>query len=96
MKYKIIVTYAAREETLDALNYYEDIRVGLGDDFIEDLEERYVAISENPYAYSYTDDRCILRDVVLTRFPYLIIFKIESESVIIISVHNTHRKPSQL
>ena len=48
MKYKIIVTYAAREETLDALNYYEDIRVGLGDDFIEDLEERYVAISENP------------------------------------------------
>ena len=73
MTYKIIVTLAAREDTLQALNYYEHIRIGLGDDFLEDIEERYMAICENPYAYSYTDSKRILRDVILSRFPYLII-----------------------
>ena len=37
MSFNIIVSLAAREETLTALNYYEDIREGLG----EDLEDRY-------------------------------------------------------
>ncbi len=59
MKYGIVVTLAAREDTLRALNYYEDIRVGLGEDFLEDLEERYIAICKNTFAFSYTDtDGC--------------------------------------
>ena len=93
MSFNIIVSLAAREETLTALNYYENIREGLGEDFLEDLEDRYSAICENPLAYSYTDSKCILRDVSLYRFPFVVIFKVESESVIILSVHNTHKKP---
>ncbi|MFI5195526.1 MAG: hypothetical protein ACHQD8_00415 [Chitinophagales bacterium] len=93
MKYKIIVTLAAREDTLEALNYYENIKPGLGEDFLEDLEERYIAICQNPYAFSYTDSKCVLRDVILNRFPYLIIFKIQSDHIIALSVHNIHKKP---
>jgi hypothetical protein len=93
MKYKIIVLLAAREDTLEALNYYESIRAGLGEDFLKDMEERYTAICANPYAFSYTDSKCVLRDVILNRFPYLVIFKIQSENVIVLSVHNTHKKP---
>ena len=93
MSFKIIVALTAREDTLQALNYYEDIRPGLGDDFLEDLEERYTAICKNPFAFSYTDNRRVLRDVALNRFPYLVIFKIQSASVLILSVHNTHKKP---
>ncbi len=92
MKFKIAVSLIAREETLEAVIYYEDIRLGLGEDFLEDLDERYIAISENPYAYSYTDNKCILRDVSLNRFPYVVIYKIQPENIVIISVHNTHKK----
>ena len=94
MRYKIVVTLAAREDTLLALNYYEDIRSGLGDDFLEDLEERYTAICKNPFAFSYTDSKRVLRDVGLNRFPYLVIFKIQSDHVLVLSVHNTHKKPA--
>ena len=93
MKYKIIVTLAAREDTQQAFNYYENTHTGLGDDFLEDIEEQYIAISENPYEYSYTDNKRVLRDVILNRFPYLIIFKVQSEFIIVLSVHNIHKKP---
>jgi len=96
MRYKIIVTLAARENTLSAFIYYQNVRQGLGDDFLEDLEERYLAICENPYAFSYTDARCTLRDAILNRFPYLVIFKIQSEDVIVLAVHNMHKKPLSL
>ena len=93
MTFSIVVTRIVREETLDALNYYENIRSGLGDDFLEDLEERYTAIAANPYLFSYTDQLSILRDVNLHRFPFLIIYKIQANKIIILSDHNTYKKP---
>lgn len=93
MKFEINITLAAREETLQTFDYYENIRIGLGDDFLRDLEERYTAICENPYAFSYTDEKNILRDTKLHDFPFLIIYKIQADNVIVLSVHNTHKKP---
>jgi len=93
MNFTITVAVVAREETLDAMNYYENIRMGLGDDFLEDLEERYSAISKNPYLFGYADKLLILRDTSLNRFPFLVIYKIQFNSLIILSVHNTYKKP---
>ena len=35
----------------------------------------------------------LIRDVHVKRFPFVIIYKIESATVIILSVHHTHRNP---
>jgi toxin ParE1/3/4 len=93
MKYNIVVTLAARQDTLDALNYYDAVRAGLGDEFLADLEERYEAICANPLAYSYTDSKNDIRNVILNRFPYLIIFRVQPPCVIALAIHNIHKKP---
>lgn len=93
MNFLIKVTAGAREDTLNAFNYYQNIRVGLGEEFLKELEIKYIEISANPFANSYIDNRCIIRDVVIKRFPFLVIYKIESNYAIILSVHNTNKKP---
>ena len=93
MNFALNITLAAREDTLDAVRYYENIRPGLGDEFLDELEERYSAIGENPYYFSYIDSQNIIRDVVLNRFPYVVIYKIEQHHVTILSVHNCYQKP---
>jgi len=92
MSFNLIVTLAAREDTLHAVIYYESVQEEFGGDFLKDLEDWYAAICKNPFAYSYTDSKSILRDVSLNRFPFVIIFKVEGVSVIILSVHNIHKK----
>ncbi len=93
MSYAILPTKKAIEETEDAAIYYEGVRPGLGFDFLNEVEERYKAISKNPFAYSYIDERNIIRDAALKRFPYVIIFSIEQDSVIVLSVHQTQQRP---
>ena len=61
MKFAITVTRKARQEALEALNYYDDIQQGLSDDFLADLEEKTTTICKNPYAYSYIDSKCVLK-----------------------------------
>ena len=90
MKYKLII---AKKALFDAYHYYEDIRVGLGDRFIESLENRYAALSEHPNYYSYSDKNKIIRDVAIDGFPYLIIYEISGNDVIVFSIHNTYKKP---
>lgn len=93
MTFDLSVTTKARYEAMEALNYYDNIQPGLGDNFLTDLEEKFAAICENPFAYSYIDEKGGLRDTMLKRFPYLVIFKIRQKEVIILSVHNRHKKP---
>jgi len=93
MNFNLTVTRKARLEALEALTYYDSIQPGLGDNFLTDLEERINTICENPYLYSYIDNKMVLRDTILKRFPYLIIFKIRSTRVIIVAIRNRHKKP---
>ena len=92
MKYKLIITKKALLDASDAYYYYEGIRHGLGDRFIESLENRYAALSEHPDYYSYSDKNKIIRDVAIDGFPYLIVYEISGRDVIVFSIHNTYKK----
>lgn len=97
MKFQLIITSPALQDTKDAYCYYEQIRAGLGEQFLENLERRYSSLSENPALYSYTDNKEIIRDVKVEGFPYLIVYEVTGSTVVIFSIHNTHKKPySQL
>jgi len=93
MTYAIFTTTLANTETEDAALYYETVSSGLGLAFLNEIEKRYEFISKNPFTYGYVDNKELIRDVQIGRFPYVIIYKIEAERVIILSVHNTHKKP---
>ncbi len=91
MSFRIVVTRIARDETLQAYDYYENIRDGLGEEFLLELEYCYERLSQNPSAYSFIDKDFGIRDMRIPRFPFVIIFSIVKDAVVIAYIHNTHK-----
>ncbi len=96
MAYRLIILRRAADDTKEAYNYYEDIKPGLGDRFLAELLVRFNEISRHPQYYGFIDDQHIIRDVKLKSFPYLVVYEIESEAVVIYSVHCAYRNPDKL
>ena len=93
MAYKIIIKEEARFDTETAYNYYENEREGLGEEFLQELVKTYEKLTNNPNYYSYIDDQNIIRDLKVERFPYVIIYEIVNDNVVIYAIHNTYRHP---
>ncbi|MDB5198837.1 MAG: type toxin-antitoxin system RelE/ParE family toxin [Chitinophagaceae bacterium] len=95
MTYGLIILKAAAEDALQAYNYYENLQQGLGNRFLSELLERYNDISKHPQYYGFVDEQHIIRDVMLKSFPYLVVYEIENDAVIIYAVHCTYKHPDQ-
>jgi plasmid stabilization system protein ParE len=81
----------AAREVKEAAKFYEDRVSGLGFDFIAEVRAAIRRIVAQPQAWCPLDDtfrRCRTR-----RFPYGIIYSVEGEQVLIVSVMHLHRHP---
>jgi toxin ParE1/3/4 len=96
MAYKIVITEQAKEDTQTAYDYYENQRQNLGEEFLQQLVERYDDLANNPQHYGYIDNQGIIRDVKVDRFPYVIVFEISESKVIVYAIHNTYRHPKRI
>lgn len=69
-----ILTIRKEAETDIEMNfqYYEEIRDGLGHDFLSCLDDAFLRIKNNPLVYREVYKR--LRRVALKRFPYRVLF----------------------
>ncbi|MES2701794.1 MAG: type II toxin-antitoxin system RelE/ParE family toxin [Bacteroidota bacterium] len=94
MPYNVIVKEEAFADALTAYLYYEHQLEGLGDRFIAELNFRYRQLAENPhyFSYVYADKGRNRRDVLLKKFPYLVVFEVIGSDVIVYSVLNTSRE----
>ncbi len=93
MDYNIIILPAAEKDTIEALIFYESQQVGLGDRFLNSLEESYKKLSHTPHYYSYIDSKNDLRDIKIKNFPFVIIYQIVEDRVLVLRVFNTNRNP---
>jgi toxin ParE1/3/4 len=95
MAFTVIVKQGATQDAVEAYNYYETKQPGLGEKFIKALIKRYRELANNPTFYSYIaeDPSMIFRDIRLEKFPYLIIYEVQGNEVIVHAIHNTHRHP---
>jgi plasmid stabilization system protein ParE len=95
MRFTVIVKQEAHQDTIDAYNYYEEKLTGLGERFLNALQQRYEELSVNPAFYSYIneDPLKILRDVKLEKFPFVVVYEIIENQVVIYAVHNTYKHP---
>ncbi|VFN02025.1 MAG: ParE toxin of type II toxin-antitoxin system, parDE [Candidatus Kentron sp. G] len=81
----------ARTEFLAAIKYYEACQPGLGRRFRLAVESELDRIREMPLGFRVLHApfrRCFVR-----KFPYAVIFSIEPESILVIAVAHTKRKP---
>lgn len=91
MSYEIVLQSEAIWDLQDAFEWYERKRKGLGFEFIEEIESGYLKICNNPLHYPPINTQ--FRRIRINRFPYLVIYEIEGNSVIINSVRHVKRDP---
>ncbi len=96
MRYQLKVSSTAYKEIDDAYAYYEEQSPGLGERFLKSLEESYSKLSQTPQYFSYILNDKNIRDTKIKTFPFVIIFQIVGNSVLVLRVFNTNRNPESL
>jgi len=84
----------AREDAHDARRWYgvEQDRPDLGEDFVRALGEALEDVVEAPRRWPiFADD---LRKHALRRFPYLIIYQVRSDHILIVQVMHERGHPA--
>jgi plasmid stabilization system protein ParE len=81
----------AQSEIDDAVIWYDSQSKGLGTRFLDDLDRTIRRIAA--YPFSCVEIEPDLRRCLLTRFPYGIIYGVDSDTIVIIAVAHLHREP---
>ena len=92
MKFEIEIKQEAREDIADIFLWYEEHQVHLGYRFLDVFEERIAFLQKDPQVYSKKYKT--FRQALVSKFPYLIIFEISGNIIIVFAVIHAKRKPS--
>ena len=88
----------AEEELFQGSVWYDDRRVGLGDEFLAHVYRWFDVVLESPGTWPLwpSTPRELtppIRRIVVDRFPYLIAYQVFSEHVLILAVAHSRRSP---
>ena len=92
--YDLIIKEEAKFEIIEAYNWYEGKQEGLGERFVLDLDDYFERIRSTPEIFPrrYRE----YRQVVMKRFPFVIVFEIEEKEVVVYAAFNTYQDPNKL
>jgi plasmid stabilization system protein ParE len=89
--YQLIIRPYAIKMAENAYQWYEEQQNGLGDLFLLELENCYDKLVLFPVLYNKV--RKDFRQIILKKFPYVVVYKIIEEKVVVYSVFHTSRNP---
>jgi plasmid stabilization system protein ParE len=81
----------AAQEANDAVDYYDGLRSGLGDDFRAELDAALARIQQNPQLYAVESGS--IRVCPLHRFPYSVYYEELADRVWVAAVGHQSRRP---
>jgi hypothetical protein len=81
----------AAQEANDAVDYYDGLRPGLGDDFRAELDAALARIQQNPQLYAV--ERGSIRVCPLHRFPYSVYYEELADRIWVAAVGHQSRRP---
>ena len=81
----------AEEEMVEAALYYEAASNGLGDSFLDDVQRAIDSLCEYPEAGFAINGQ--LRRMLLHRFPFVVIYAVMNNELVIIAVAHHGRRP---
>jgi toxin ParE1/3/4 len=91
MDYELIIRPEAKVDLLDAYHWYQEQRLGLGNDFKFCVDAVISKIHRNPLIH-----KKIFQDVrrsVTKRFPFGVFYTVEGEKIIVLAVSHARRDP---
>jgi toxin ParE1/3/4 len=81
----------AEQELLDAVSYYEEQEIGLGLEYLGEVEHAVNFLMRYPEAGSKV--RGSIRRLTLPKFPYSLLYRVMEEQIRVLAVAHHKRKP---
>ncbi len=91
MALRLVVQPESNLDIQAAAVWYEDQRSGLGTRFLDELDQVFRRIADNPGQFPCLEDE--VRRALLGHFPYGVYFHVEEGSVNVLAVLHLHRQP---
>jgi plasmid stabilization system protein ParE len=91
MNFHLEVRDRASAEFIEGYLWYEDQRDGLGEEFHDEVQEQFEFLRQRPSGFAKW--RGPYKKINLRRFPYIIVFRVVKDTVIIFSVFHSSRNP---
>jgi toxin ParE1/3/4 len=87
------LTPGAEFDVGDALAWYGERGRGLGDQFLQALDERLESVRLSPLSYPKVHGE--IRRALLRRFPYCVFYIIASSEIVVLACLHGHRDPTE-
>lgn len=94
MVFKITISKLASLEITESIDFYESRKKGLGKQFLNSLKVGLTILKSNPELFSIKR-KSIYREMTLNKFPFIVIYEIIGNEVIVYSVFHTSRNPDK-
>lgn len=92
-EYRLVAEPRANLDVAAAYQWYENERVELGLEFLDQLRATYDRIAHDPFQYQ--DLESGIRRALLRRFPYATYFAVEADVVVVLAVLHASRDPAE-
>jgi hypothetical protein len=94
MSFTVIFKEEADSDIFEARRWYESRQIGLGDKLLDEIEEYVKLLEQDPQIYQVRKQNW--RYCLLKKFPYIIVYEIDKQEVIVYAVFNTYQHPVRL
>ena len=93
MVFKIVISALAEYEIEETIEFYESRRKGLGKQFLEYFKGYLKILKTNPELFPVKKPP-FYRELPLKKFPFVIIYEVFKDEVVVYSVFHTSRNPT--
>jgi plasmid stabilization system protein ParE len=93
MAAELIIAPEAEQDIAEAYDWYQQRRVGLGEDFLTCVDACMQGICRMPEMYAVVHEK--YRRALVRRFPFAVIYECTAEIVTVYSVFHTSRDPDK-
>ena len=91
---RLIIRLEAEADLAQAYAWYEEQRIGLGREFMEEASRCLESIEQRPLSFVRIDD--LTHRAILHRFPYALFFLVSTEEISVIAAFHMARHPDAL
>jgi plasmid stabilization system protein ParE len=85
---------AAREELAAAVRWFEEQRPGLGREFYDEVVATAARLQAFPEGGAPISPDQLTRRVIVSRFPYQVVYRLTPTEIIVLAVAHLKRRPS--
>jgi plasmid stabilization system protein ParE len=91
VKYRLRLRPEFREDVVATRDWYAAERLSLGDDFVTEVLSTLDSVQANPLSYQEVEPT--VRRAVVSRFPYLIFYRLLGTTITVLACTHGSREP---